>query len=166
MSGIGAMIAEIPPLRDRIVDVPLLAHHFLRIAAAKRGAGPERLSPEALNGLVRYPWPGNVRELRNAMEHAVGSARDAVVQPADLPAPIAWTWKPDQRPGAAQLFPLRSAMVEPERTHILHALRTSQWNKLHAAKALRISRSTLYKKIREHGLEREIAEAAGPGNSG
>jgi DNA-binding NtrC family response regulator len=159
-----SVTVRIPPLRERIVDVPPLARHFLGVAALKHGLGPRRLLSEAMSDLVRYPWPGNVRELRDAMEYAALSAQGEAIGPEDLPAPIAWTWTPDQRrPPVAQFSPLKSAMREPERQHILHALRASRWNKLHAAKTLQISRSTLYKKIREHGLEQEITEAADTG---
>jgi DNA-binding NtrC family response regulator len=105
-----------------------------------------------------------VRELRDALEYAALSAHGEAIKPEDLPAPIAWAWTPDQRRNPlARFFPLKSAMREPERQHILHALRASRWNKLHAAKMLHISRSTLYKKIREHELQHEEPGAVNGG---
>ena len=78
----------LPPLRERIEDVPLLAHHFLRRYTDRLGKRVKTLSPEAVELLCGYRWPGNVRELENAMERAVVLCRSDAITPADLPPAI------------------------------------------------------------------------------
>ncbi len=162
-SGAAAVPVQVclPPLRDRVQDVPLLARHFLRAWSAARGRRAPELSPEAMALLVRYGWPGNVRELKAVMERAAGMARRGVIGPGSLPEAVTAASR-KRRDGAAGRAPasLKAAMRRPERQYILRALRSCHWSKQRAAEALQISRSTLYKKIREHGLAREIARAA------
>ena len=151
---------ELIPLRERVEDIALLARHFLRVLAARHNPGVRNLSPGAMDRLVHYPWPGNVHELRNAVAHAVILAGDGVVEAEHLPENVAKHQWPVGRDGKPlELCSLRDALRKPERSCILHALRTSRWNKQHAARELGISRSTLYKKMKEHGLIQ-----AGPGS--
>jgi transcriptional regulator with GAF, ATPase, and Fis domain len=82
-------VIAIPPLRDRIEDVPLLAHHFLRRYIDRIGKKVRTLSPEAIGLLCGYRWPGNVQELENAIERAVVLCRGDVIMPGDLPPAIA-----------------------------------------------------------------------------
>jgi DNA-binding NtrC family response regulator len=144
----------IPPLRERVEDIPLLARHFVRLFAAQHRRAVADVSPDALDRLVHSPWPGNVRELRNVVEHGVILARGGVMRPEHLPQRFterqAVTRAHSHLPDSS---PLREALRAPERRYILRALKMTGWNKQHAAKELRISRSTLYKKIREHGLD-------------
>ncbi|MCK4375031.1 MAG: helix-turn-helix domain-containing protein, partial [Candidatus Brocadiae bacterium] len=103
-------------------------------------------------------WPGNVRELRNAVEHGVILARETTIELDSLPRSIVQAWAaPRGLRRGLELLPLKEALREPERQYILQTLRAVRWNKQHAAKELRISRSTLYKKIKEYGLEPEPA---------
>ena len=150
----------LPPLRERVADVPLLARHFMHLSAAEYGRQVGRISPEALDALVRYGWPGNVRELRNAFQFAVLLARGPAVRLEDLPEPVLAASRAQRqyRLRSEPLF-LKAALREPERLHILRALKMTNWNKQQAARGLQISRSTLYKKMREHGLEPETATA-------
>jgi DNA-binding NtrC family response regulator len=149
---------RLPPLRERVEDVPVLMRHFLREFAAKHHRLAAGFEAEAAARLVRYAWPGNVRELRNVIEHGVVMAAGETVGLDDLPGYVAAATRAQAR--RRQMVPnsLREAMREPERRCILAALRRAGWNKQFAARKLRISRSTLYKKIKEHGL--------GPGRSG
>jgi DNA-binding NtrC family response regulator len=151
----------LPPLRDRVQDVPLLARHFLRVWAAARGRRAPQLSPEAMALLVRYGWPGNVRELKGVMERAAGMARRGLIGPGSLPEAVTAACRRRRR-GTPRRGPasLKAAMRRPERQYILRALQSCDWSKQRAAELLKISRSTLYKKIREHGLAREIARGA------
>ncbi len=145
---------RLPPLRCRPGDIPLLADHFLRLFRRNYGAPVMEVGAEALSALVRYRWPGNVRELRNCVEHSVLLASRSTVGLTDLPRCVVENHQPglpcrvQPEPG-----PLREAMRKPEKEYILRALQQTDGNKRHAARQLQISRSTLYKKLREHGLD-------------
>ncbi len=152
--GLPAVSVHVPPLRERVGDVLLLADHFLRMFRGKHSREACEFSTEALGRLVRYQWPGNVTELRNAVEHAVILSREGIVRPSGLPPAVAQGGAPGEPAGPGPL-PLRDALREPERRYILRALNAMGWNKQHAAKRLKISRSTLYKKMKELGLDSE-----------
>ena len=142
------------PLRERVVDIPLLARQFLQHFAHQHRRRVSAISPNALECLVHYPWPGNVRELRHVIEHAVVLARGELLLTEHLP-----TWvlcakaSPAEAPARREPRPLREAMHEPERQWIMRALDVSGWNKRHAASELGISRSTLYKKMKKFDLD-------------
>jgi len=151
----------LPPVRERVGDIPLLARHFLAVLARQHGRPARTFCTEALECLVHYSWPGNVRELRNVVERAVVLADGVTVYPDTLPPHVADSL--GQAPGNCRgrtCHRLKEALREPERQYLLRALRLVGWNKQDAARRLRISRSTLYKKIKEHGLE--CAEPADP----
>jgi DNA-binding NtrC family response regulator len=141
---VNAISIELPPLRDRVVDVPLLARQFLRQFGK---TSPPTLSPDALELLGRYPWPGNVRELRNVMERAVLLAQGPQIRAVDLPL---------QLPGVNPT-PVSSpavSLAELERRHIETVLHNTNWHQGKAATALGISSKTLYRKIREYNFRR------------
>jgi len=138
----------LPPLRERAVDIPLLATHFL---AQFGGAHPPRLSDEAMHALEGYRWPGNVRELRNVMERAVLLANGGVIQARDLPLHDV-----PGRSGASQQAEDVS-LAELERRHIESVLSRTNWHQGRAASVLGISSKTLYRKIREYGFHRPRA---------
>ncbi len=136
---------QLPPLRERVTDVPLLAEHFL---ARFGGAAPARLTPEAVAVLERYRWPGNVRELRNVMERAALLASNGVIEARDLPLGL-------DVGGAARATPVQSLTLgELERRHIEAVLMRTGWHQGRAAELLGISPKTLYRKIREFGFRR------------
>lgn len=154
---------ELPPLRDRLADVPTLAEHFLE--RQSRAAGREILgfTPEAMAALQRYSWPGNVRELENVVERAVVLSRGARVGLEDFPANVV-----DNRPGQMALLrstrdrdepiswdgeTLAEALEAQERRVLLAALNSNNWNRNQTAAQLGINRTTLYKKIRSFGLD-------------
>jgi len=141
------------PLRERVEDIPLLSRHFLRLFAGKHKRNVTDFAPEAMSLMVHYRWPGNTRELRNVVERGVILAREGRVVPDSLPRHVAEARSIVPRRRRVFLTTLREAMREPERRCLLEALRIARWNKQFAAQALGISRSTLYKKIREHGLD-------------
>jgi len=140
------MTIELPPLRDRTSDIPLLARHFLDAA---RGITAPRLSDEAVDALQRHPWPGNVRELQQVMQHVLATAHDGVVRARDLALfrPLS-----DDAPAAHtdSLLPLHTM----ERMQIERVLRHVGWHQGRAAELLGISPKTLYRKIREYGFRR------------
>jgi len=142
---------ELPPLRERISDIPLLAEHFLRRVCEECHKNVTGFSDEALAALQRYSWPGNVRELQNVIERAVLLGKGEVIRPEDLPgtlsvvAPVCVT-SLGQRG-------LKQALSSPERQIIRDMLEANNWNRQATAAALGINRTTLYKKMKRLGLE-------------
>jgi DNA-binding NtrC family response regulator len=135
----------LPPLRERAVDVPLLAQHFLGTFANTRAL---RLTDEAIGALERYRWPGNVRELRNVMERAALLATNGVVEATDLP--LGADVGAGARPTSASVL----SLGELEQRHIADVLERTNWHQGRAAEMLGISPKTLYRKIREYGFKR------------
>jgi DNA-binding NtrC family response regulator len=145
---------ELPPLRDRIGDIPLLAEHFL----AKFLAGsPKRIlgfSPQAASAMQRYAWPGNIRELENCVERAVVLCRHAYIDVGDLPPAVLGGADHHGEKGAPDhRRTLKGALAEPEKQVILAALRAGKGNRQATARQLGINRSTLYKKMKRYGLD-------------
>jgi DNA-binding NtrC family response regulator len=139
----------LPPLRDRREDIPALAEHFLARAATKLGR-TRRLSPAALERVLRYPWPGNVRELENAIERAAILSRSETVEPDDLPPHVS----AGLQLGPSPALPRQITLAEAERAHILTTLERFGRNHSGAAEALGIGRTTLWRKLKEYGIER------------
>jgi DNA-binding NtrC family response regulator len=142
---------HLPPLRERgAEEIARLARALLDDLRRRIGRGPTRLTAEALVALTRYAWPGNIRELRNVLERVLLLAADAdAVEPAHLPPEIQ---------SAAGGAPAGAAegelsLAAAERAHILRVLALSGHNKVQAARALGISRATLYGKLRDYGLD-------------
>jgi two-component system C4-dicarboxylate transport response regulator DctD len=143
---------QVPPLRERAEDVPLLAAHFLRLAADRNGVAVPAIPEEALAAMVRHPWPGNVRELKNAVERMVIAARDGV----------AGSFTPDLRFDGERLLSLpagagrlREEMEKVERAAIEAALRENRGEITTTWQALGISRRALYERMKKYGLDRE-----------
>ena len=133
-----------PPLRDRVEDIPQLAEHFLSKASRKCKTKMKQLSEEAMACLVKYDWPGNVRELENAIERAVVLGSGNVVLPDDLPETVlefGWT-SPD---GPAKYY---RSVKEMKRQMILQALQQAHGSYLEAAKALGIHPNSLLRLMR------------------
>lgn len=135
---------EIPPLRARREDIEPLANYLLARVSARHGRAV-RFSPEAVRALLRYPWPGNVRELENAIEYAIAVGRGQTIQPEDLPLEVT-EMVPDRRPDAPPAPP------SDERAILKAVLDDHQWRRDSAAKALGVSRTTLWRRMREAGL--------------
>ena len=142
---------EVPPLRARKDDVPVLVDHFIGIFCAENGRRRKTVSGEALAYFLAYDWPGNVRELRNMVERLVIMAPRDVIGPEDLPAPL----RPrDAVPAAGQgrERSLKEARDGFERVYILAELRAHDWNMTRTAERLGIERSHLYRKIKAYGI--------------
>ena len=152
----------LPPLRERVGDIPLLAGHFLerfRLANGKLIGG---FSEEALQRMRSYGWPGNVRELENCVERAVVLCRTGRIEPGDLPDSVAGaaTFLPDYapssplaaRPNRGRTATLAEALAGPEKEIIRSALAVHGGSRKRAAEALGIDRTTLYKKMKKYGL--------------
>ncbi|MBI2875883.1 MAG: sigma 54-interacting transcriptional regulator [Candidatus Tectomicrobia bacterium] len=140
----------LPPLRERREEIPLLVEHFVTEFRQSLGKPVEGITRDALQGMMDYPWPGNVRELRNAIEHAFVTAEGDHLTLLDLPLEIR---NPRVRPAKSHPEPPLSPQDRAERLRIEEALRKSQGNRTEAAKYLKISRVTLWKKIRRLGIE-------------
>ncbi len=144
---------ELPALRQRREDIPLLAAHFLKFYAEENGTGDRVLAPEALRILMDYDWPGNVRELENAMERGVVLSTERVIPAELLPAQLTGgTYTAsilDHRPEAS-LFDL---MEEIERRIIADRLERCHWNQTEAAEFFKIPLSTLNQKIKRLNVE-------------
>ena len=147
---------ELPSLKERISDIPLLADHFLRQVCEDAGKVVSGFTDEAMLALQRYRWPGNVRELENVIERAVLLGRDNVIGLADLPTALA-AGNINVEPAAGR--PLKQALESPERQIIREALEAASWNRNLTAEALGINRTTLYKKMKRLGLEEEALAA-------
>ncbi|MCS5678360.1 MAG: sigma-54 dependent transcriptional regulator [Planctomycetota bacterium] len=147
---INVVTIEMPPLRERAADIPLLADHFLWQAARQAGRRIDGLAPETVATLVGHAWPGNVRELQHAIERAVFLGRSPVVEPGDLPAAVLAS---GASLAADHRHPLKNALAAPERQLILDALERSGWRRDIAARSLGINRTTLYKKLKRLGLD-------------
>ena len=142
---------QLPPLRDRAGDVPLLVEHFVRELSTEHERDVRGISPEARALLVRYPWPGNVRELRNAVENMVLLARGDTLSVDDVPENI----KSKDATGASAGggFDLAGrSLEEVERALIAENLTLMEGNRQKTAKVLGIGERTLYRKIKEYGL--------------
>ena len=148
---VNAFTIRLPALRERPVDIPVLAHRFLAQYCAAHGLplDARQLSPEALDLLLAYPWPGNIRELETTVSRAALSAHDGVVRPKDLQFMHAAVQPP--RAESSILVSLRDI----ERDHIRKVLAAVAWNKKRAAQVLQISRETLYRKISEYAIAQE-----------
>jgi DNA-binding NtrC family response regulator len=151
---INTISVTLPPLRERAVDIPILARHFL---TQYGGSNPPRLSDEAMEALQTYRWPGNVRELRNVIERAVLLANGGVIYEHDLPLQTSTGSGDTRSPSGAGL-----TLAELERRHIESVLNRSNWHQGRAASVLGISSKTLYRKIREYGFLRPKGINGGP----
>ena len=136
---------EIPPLRQRAEDIPLLAGHFLRVHAAKNHREIDGFTEAALGRLRAYPWPGNVRELEHAVERAVILTRSKLVDLVDLPPAVSQV-EPATR---VVPIPLGMPLSEVEQRLIEETLSLTKGNKELAAKFLGIASRTIYRKLKE-----------------
>lgn len=145
---------EVPALRDRSEDLPLLIHHFLDVARQERGARIDGLSDEAMQRLMDYHWPGNVRELENLMERLTVLVGVGDIQADDLPAhilaePMTQAWAP-RVPSTGLDFNV--VVGDFESDLIQQALAHTHWNKNRAAGLLGLNRTTLLEKIKKRGI--------------
>ena len=138
---------EIPPLRDRREDIPLLAHHFITKHKSQRSR-VSGIEDTALAVLMELDWPGNVRELENMIESAMALAEGPRLRPADLPQGSRLT---TSSAAAPQALPL--SLDAYERCALQRALQESRGDATAAAVQLGIGRSTLYRKLSKHGLQ-------------
>jgi len=132
---------NLPPLRDRREDIPLLAEHFLRKFAVENQREIKGFSPEAMDFLLQYDWPGNVRELENMVERAV------ILSKGDI---IGIECLNEQKPAALNVD--NKSLKEVEKAHIIQVLKQTKGNFSQAAKVLGVTRMTLYNKLKAHSI--------------
>lgn len=149
---------DMPALRERTSDIPILARHFLRNVREDAGKHVEDFTPETMETLLAYQWPGNVRQLQNIVERAVLLGKQTMVTLEDLPDRM----RNEVQSGGSSRAPagtsdgsrtLKEALAEPERRIILGVLQANDWNRNATAEQLGINRTTLYKKMKRLGLE-------------
>jgi two-component system, NtrC family, nitrogen regulation response regulator NtrX len=141
---------EVPPLRARRDDIPLLVDHFLALFCVENGKRLKTVSGEALAYFLAYDWPGNIRELRNMVERLVIMTSGDTIGPDDLPAPL--RPKDAAAVGGDGQRSLKEARDSFERAYILAELRAHDWNMTRTADRLGIERSHLYRKIKTYGI--------------
>ena len=136
---------QMPPLRNRRNDIPLLARHFLHRFAVEQGKEVQDFSSEAMRMLLDYSWPGNVRELENSIEHALVLAKGERIEATDMPS-VLRTAKPSSKKIA------RRTILDNEKKLLQETLEECGWNKKLTAQNLGISRSTLYSKLKKYRI--------------
>jgi len=143
----------IPPLRERVEDIPLLAQTFFRRVRMKSGKDIQGISEEAMEKLVDYHWPGNVRELKSAFEYAFVSCQDSIIQPHHLPPNILWGQK-----GQGSPISVLATRDEIKKRQLLDALEKAGGNQSKAAQILGVSRVTVWNRMKKFNinLRREI----------
>jgi DNA-binding NtrC family response regulator len=140
---------ELPPLRERTGDIPLLAQTFLREFAKENGKAVNDFTADALEALMNFSWPGNVRELRTAIEHAVVLCRSERISLRDLPPSVRGGSATDTRLLQGKDLTVKDA----EKQLIVRALKETDGNRTHAAKKIGMSRRTFHRKLHEYHLE-------------
>jgi DNA-binding NtrC family response regulator len=152
---VNAFAIRLPSLRERQVDIPVLAQRFLARYCAAQGLplDSKGFSKEALESMNAYPWPGNIRELESTVSRAALSAPGRTIRATDIEFLHATTPTPQT---SGEHLP---SLAEAERAHIVRVLEAVQWNKKEASRVLDISRGTLYRKIVEYQLEPEARPA-------
>jgi DNA-binding NtrC family response regulator len=143
---------DVPPLRDRATDIPILAEHFLKRFARETGRKIKGFTSPALEKLQGYKWPGNVRELRNVIERAVALGSGPQLDAADI-----WLSELDTIAAVGEASSpayKEESLEDVEKRHILETLKHTDWNKSQAAAILGIERSTLDRKIKAYGLQK------------
>ncbi len=159
---LSAFPIEVPPLRDRKEDIPLLANYFLNKIILELHREMPVISGEAMKYLMEYSYPGNIRELKNIVERMVILANDKVISVEDLPLEIKMKSDTLENKTVIGLGPLKEILeqeiydlADVEKVVIATALQKTRWNKQETAKLLGIGRTTLYEKIRKYKLDQK-----------
>jgi transcriptional regulator with PAS, ATPase and Fis domain len=147
---LNVIVVDMPPLREREGDIPLLVKYFLDRLKAKRPTRFEGISEEALAIMRQHRWPGNVRELENVIERIVTLNDDVLIKPEYLPEELTGAKNPSSK--TMEKLPANSVLESGEKDLIFRVLKESHFNKKQAATRLGISRPTLYQKIRKYGI--------------
>src|SRR3954469_497546 len=146
---VNAFAIRLPSLRERPVDIPVLASRFAQRFCAANGLPPDAkvFAPDAINRMLTYPWPGNIRELESTVSRAALTSTGRIIRDTNL------EFLPPHTASHADSSPRLPTLADAERAHIVRVLEAVGWNKKEAARVLDISRGTLYRKILEYGLD-------------
>ncbi len=144
---INVLPIELPPLRERTQDIPLLAEMFFKRIQLKSNKGILGISPEAMQSLVRYPWPGNVRELKSAFEYAFVTCMDTKIEPRHLPPDIITA-----RENMSSLPTTEISLDERKKQELIQALEQAKGNQSLAGRILGISRVTVWNRMHRYGI--------------
>ncbi len=148
---------HLPPLRERVEDIPLLAETFFRTIRLKSGKEVTGIADATMEALMRYHWPGNVRELKSAFEYAFVSCHNTLIQPAHLPSNIAGG---DRRPSPTVRRALN--LKEIQKQELIEALEATGGNQSRAADLLGVTRVTIYNRMKRYGISaRRIVQSGG-----
>ena len=139
----------VPPLRERVEDIPLLATYFIARFCRENGKREKKISQEAVNLLQTYKWPGNVRELKNLIERLVIMVSDDVIEASELPDDFT------EHSISVSSLTLRGARSQFESRFILQALKRNSWNISETARQLEIERTNLHRKMKQYNINRE-----------
>ncbi|MDX1412406.1 MAG: helix-turn-helix domain-containing protein, partial [Nitrospirales bacterium] len=137
----------IPSLRDRREDIPSLVQHFLKRSSQKHGKSEIKVAPDGIDALVHNPWPGNVRELENLIERVVVTTKKACLSVEDLFMSTGEAASPMDLSSVG-----KAALKEAERKKILETLQKTKGDKTKAARLLKVSRASLYNKIKTYQI--------------
>jgi two-component system nitrogen regulation response regulator NtrX len=143
---------EIPPLRDRKEDIPLLVARFIAEFCQKEGKDLKKISPDALEMLMEHNWPGNVRELKNIIERLIIMTSSDLIKSDDIPPMIRINPKPDSNSGISS-DSFREARMEWEKNFIMRKLQENEGNVSRTADTIGLERSNLHRKIKGYGLD-------------
>jgi transcriptional regulator with PAS, ATPase and Fis domain len=158
---LNVMRLELPGLKARREDLPMLISHILKKLCAKRDIQFDRISENAMEVLLNHDYPGNIRELENILEHALIICQGPVIERKHLPLTLINGGPPQAPAGAPQAEPetepatappLRASEAAHERDRIIAALEKHRWHKGRAAEALEVNRTTLWRKMKKHGI--------------
>jgi two-component system, NtrC family, response regulator AtoC len=149
---INVLRLDVPPLRERATDIPLLAERFLADVVKREGRSPLRFSAAALDVLTAHPWPGNVRELMNVIERTAILSAGPVIEPLDLPPDLR---RATPTEGSLTRIGQEVTVADLERQHILAVLERVGGNRSRAAEVLGMPRRTLYRRLEEYGVTAE-----------
>jgi PAS domain S-box-containing protein len=153
---------HVPPLRDRVSDIPLLAEHFFHRIRLKSGKSMTGISKDVMKLLMAYSWPGNVRELRSAFEFAIVTCQGPMIQPSDLPSELQLPEFPKHPPVSAQNEGDRD---EIKKQRLIQALEQSGGNQSRAAEILGVTRVTVWNRMKKYGITaRHPIEHSPPSN--
>jgi transcriptional regulator with PAS, ATPase and Fis domain len=139
----------LPPLRERTEDIPLLIEHFIKIFGKRFNKTITNVSSDAMDLLLDYPWPGNVRQLEHAIEHAFIHCTGRIIQTGHLPDEI--TQKSSL--SVDRILKTEDPIEEIEKEVILEALKRNNWDREKTAKILKISRITLWRKMKKYSIQ-------------